>query len=118
MDFEQRDYCQQANTHRYIKECEYLRHRARILVQVTIYSRLLIGRDDHLDQSELVREYGPVMIVSVRVLVSSMLYSIMNASRAMLTEVRPNTVCHIARSCWQLILVGMGGVAEPVIPYR
>ena len=38
---------------------------ARILVQVTIYRRLRIGRDDHLDQSEayyisqLVREYGP-----------------------------------------------------------
>ena len=31
----------------------------RILVQVTIYRRLLIGRDGHLDQSELVREYGP-----------------------------------------------------------
>ena len=36
----------------------------RILVQVTIYRRLLIGRDGHLDQSEaydmsqLVREYG------------------------------------------------------------
>ena len=26
--------------------------RARILVQVTIYRRLLIGRDGHLDQSE------------------------------------------------------------------
>ena len=26
--------------------------RARILIQVTIYRRLLIGRDDHLDQSE------------------------------------------------------------------
>ena len=26
--------------------------RARILVQVTIYHRLLIGRDGHLDQSE------------------------------------------------------------------
>ena len=26
--------------------------RARILVQVTIYRRLLIGQDDHLDQSE------------------------------------------------------------------
>ena len=25
---------------------------ARILVQVTIYGRLLIGRDGHLDQSE------------------------------------------------------------------
>ena len=25
---------------------------ARILVQVTIYRRFLIGRDDHLDQSE------------------------------------------------------------------
>ena len=38
---------------------------SRILVQVTIYRRLLIGRDSHLDQSEvydislLVREYGP-----------------------------------------------------------
>ena len=38
---------------------------AHILVQVTIYRRLLIGRDGHLDQSEaydisqLVREYGP-----------------------------------------------------------
>ena len=37
---------------------------ARILVQVTINRRLLIGRDGHLDQSEaydlsqLVREYG------------------------------------------------------------
>ena len=27
-------------------------HRARILVQVTINRRLLIGRDGHLDQSE------------------------------------------------------------------
>ena len=27
-------------------------HRGRILVQVTIYRRLLIGRDGHLDQSE------------------------------------------------------------------
>ena len=27
-------------------------HWARILVQVTIYRRLLIGRDGHLDQSE------------------------------------------------------------------
>ena len=41
---------------------------ARILVQVTIYRRLLIGRDGHLDQSEayaisqLVREYGPCRI--------------------------------------------------------
>ena len=26
--------------------------RARILIQVTIYRRLLIGRDGHLDQSE------------------------------------------------------------------
>ena len=26
--------------------------RGRILVQVTIYRRLLIGGDDHLDQSE------------------------------------------------------------------
>ena len=38
---------------------------ARILVQVTIYRRLLIGRDGHIDQSEaydiskLVRKYGP-----------------------------------------------------------
>ena len=30
----------------------YIRFWARILVQVTIYRRLLIGRDDHLDQSE------------------------------------------------------------------
>ena len=29
-----------------------LRSRARILVQVTINRRLLIGRDGHLDQSE------------------------------------------------------------------
>ena len=29
-----------------------LEHLARILVQVTIYRRLLIGRDGHLDQSE------------------------------------------------------------------
>ena len=42
-----------------------MRTRVRILVQVTIYRRLLIGRDGHLDQSEaydisqLVREYGP-----------------------------------------------------------
>ena len=42
-----------------------LHTRGRILVQVTIYRRLLIGRDGHLDQSEaydisqLVREYGP-----------------------------------------------------------
>ena len=39
--------------------------RARILVQVTIYRRLRIGRDGHLEQSkaydisQLVREYGP-----------------------------------------------------------
>ena len=31
-----------------VKMCD----KARILVQVTIYRRLLIGRDDHLDQSE------------------------------------------------------------------
>ena len=30
----------------------WLRAWARILVQVTIYRRLLIGRDGHLDQSE------------------------------------------------------------------
>ena len=42
-----------------------LQSRARILVQVTINRRPLIGRDGHLDQSEaydlsqLVREYGP-----------------------------------------------------------
>ena len=41
--------------------------RDRILVQVTIYRRLRISRDVHLDQSEaydisqLVREYGPRM---------------------------------------------------------
>ena len=29
-----------------------VRNRGRILVQVTIYRRLLIGRDGHLDQSE------------------------------------------------------------------
>ena len=29
-----------------------VRYRVRILVQVTIYRRLLIGRDGHLDQSE------------------------------------------------------------------
>ena len=29
-----------------------LQTRARILVQVTIYRRLLIGRDGHLNQSE------------------------------------------------------------------
>ena len=29
-----------------------LAQRARILVQVTIYRRLLIGRDGHLDQPE------------------------------------------------------------------
>ena len=40
--------------------------RARILVQVTIYRRLLIGRDSHLDQSEaydisyLYENTGPV----------------------------------------------------------
>ena len=39
---------------------------ARILVQVTIYRRLRIGRDGHLDQSKaydisyLAREYGPL----------------------------------------------------------
>ena len=39
--------------------------RSCILVQVTIYRRLLIDRDGHLDQSEaydiskIVREYGP-----------------------------------------------------------
>ena len=30
---------------------EYILVGARILVQVTIYRRLLIGRDGHLDQS-------------------------------------------------------------------
>ena len=40
-------------------------YMARILVQVMIYHRLVIGRDGHLDQSQaydislLVREYGP-----------------------------------------------------------
>ena len=32
---------------------QLLRIRARILVQVTVYRRLLIGLDDHLDQSEV-----------------------------------------------------------------
>ena len=32
--------------------CEYAAVLARIIVQVTIYHRLLIGRDGHLDQSE------------------------------------------------------------------
>ena len=43
-----------------------------ILVQVTIYRRLRIGRDGHLDQSEaydisqLVRKYGPcISLLSV-----------------------------------------------------
>ena len=31
---------------------QVLRSRGRILVQVTMYRRLLIGRDGHLDQSE------------------------------------------------------------------
>ena len=31
---------------------EEISSRVRILVQVTIYRRLLIGRDGHLDQSE------------------------------------------------------------------
>ena len=41
----------------------------RILVQVTIHRRLGIGRDGHLDQSQaydvsqLVREYGPCIIL-------------------------------------------------------
>ena len=40
--------------------------RACILVKVTVYRRLQIGRDGHLDQSEAydisarVREYGPM----------------------------------------------------------
>ena len=43
--------------------------RAPILEQVTIYRRLLIGRDGHLGQSEaydissLVREYGPRQVM-------------------------------------------------------
>ena len=47
-----------------------VRVRSRILAQVTIYRRLLIGRDSHLDQSEaydislLVREYGPGFLIS------------------------------------------------------
>ena len=32
--------------------CKVPKNWARILVQVTIYRRLLIGRDVHLDQSE------------------------------------------------------------------
>ena len=36
--------------HCFVIFCKY--GRVRILVQVTIYRRLLIGRDDHLDQSE------------------------------------------------------------------
>ena len=45
----------------------------RILVQATIYRRLLIGRDGHLDQSEaydilqLVREYGQSHLKTIRV---------------------------------------------------
>ena len=54
-------------------------HRARILVQVAICRRLLIGRDGHLDQSEaydisqLVREnrpwqeYIPLLLLRQRV---------------------------------------------------
>ena len=32
---------------------------ALVLVQVTIYRRLRIGLDDHLDQSEVYVEHGP-----------------------------------------------------------
>ena len=50
---------------------------ARILVQVTINRRPLIGRDGHLDQSEayalsyLVREYGPCIAVQTQKAVSA-----------------------------------------------
>ena len=37
---------------RFLKGSEIQHPRARILVQVTIYRRLLIGRDGHLDQSD------------------------------------------------------------------
>ena len=36
----------------YVVNLNCLRIRARFLVQVTIYRRLRIVRDDHLDQSE------------------------------------------------------------------
>ena len=47
--------------------------RARILVQVMIHRRLLIGQDGRLDQSEaydvsqLVREYGPCVGLTLSV---------------------------------------------------
>ena len=53
------------HTFKLFRKVEVLIIRARILVQVTIYRRIRIGRDGHLDQSEayeisyLVREYGP-----------------------------------------------------------
>ena len=42
--------------------CMYVWIWVRILVQVKIYRRLLIGRDGHIDQSEaydIYRKYGP-----------------------------------------------------------
>ena len=63
----------------------------RVLVQVAIYRRLLIGRDGHLDQSEaydisqLVRKYGPSQVSNMKLnvwsditrrLISDGLYSV------------------------------------------
>ena len=54
----------------YLINHNHIRLRTRILVQVTIYRRLLIGRDDHLDQSETyAQQYlspggGPRVVVS------------------------------------------------------
>ena len=38
--------------HSFVAGIANVMSRGRILVQVTIYRRLLIGRDDHLHQSE------------------------------------------------------------------
>ena len=45
--------------------CSLTHYRARKLVQVTIYRRLLIGRDGHLDQSEVYDISQPVHRVCV-----------------------------------------------------
>ena len=49
--FRRRIHCKQTPIE-VVTEQRHLIVRARILVQVTIYRRLLIGRDGHLDQSE------------------------------------------------------------------
>ena len=53
---------------------------ALVLVQVTIYRRLRIGLDDHLDQSEVYVEHGPQLTRNAHHLLDGGPYSVVDGT--------------------------------------